>query len=113
LCLSSESSSCVGVLNDGREGVGSNSVALHFCFNPPRDYLGNLCLFSHVLVVTICDHGGIYPGWTMGQPPNRRCKQCEVLFASDVILHPKKASTGHVTLVMAASGVWVPQKSLS
>ena len=72
MCLSSESSSCVGVLNDGREGVGSNSVALHFCFNPPRDYLGNLCLFSHVLVVTICDHGGIYPGWTMGQPPNRR-----------------------------------------
>ena len=25
---------------------------------------------------------------------------------------PKKASTGHVTLVMAASGVWVPKKSL-
>ena len=42
----------------------------NFCFNPPRDYLGNLRLFSHVLVVTICDHGGIYPGWTMGQPPN-------------------------------------------
>ena len=73
-------------LNDCREGVGSDSVALHFCFNPPRDYLGNLRLFSHVLVVTICDHGCIYPGWTMGQPPNRRCKQREVLFAADVIL---------------------------
>ena len=91
MCLSSESSSCVGVLNDGREGMGSNSVALHFCLNPPRDYLGNLRLFSNVLVVTICDHGGIYPGWTMGQPPNRRCKQCEVLFASDVILRSEES----------------------
>jgi hypothetical protein len=79
------------VLNDGREGVGSNSVALHFCLNPPRDYLGNLRLFSNVLVVTICDHGGIYPGWTMGQPPDRRCKQCEVLFASDVILRSEES----------------------
>jgi hypothetical protein len=77
--------------NDVREGVGGNSVALHFCLNPPRDYLGNLRLFSHVLVVTICDHGGIYPGWTMGQPPNRRCKQREVLFASDVILRSEKS----------------------
>jgi len=61
---SAASSPASAFLNDA--GVGSNSVALHFCFNPPRDDLGNLRLFSHVLVVTICDHGGIYPGWTMG-----------------------------------------------
>ena len=66
-------------------------MALHFCFNPPRDYLGNLRLFSHVLVVAICDHGGIYPGWTMGQPPNRRRKQSEVLFASDVVLRSEES----------------------
>src|SRR5437773_4492081 len=71
-CRPSAETSQSDVLNDGREGVGSNSVALHFCLNPPRDYLGNLRLFSNILVVTICDHGGIYPGWTMGQPPNRR-----------------------------------------
>ena len=78
-------------LNDGRAGVGSNSVAFHFCFNPPRDYLGNLRLFSHVLVVAICDHGGIHPGWTMGQPPNPRCKECEESFSPPMSsFDPKK-----------------------
>src|SRR5205807_10499915 len=29
--------------------------------------------------------------WTMGQPRNRRCKQCEVLLASDVILRSEES----------------------
>ncbi len=66
-------------------------MALHFCLNPPRDYLGNLRLFSDVLMVTICDHGCIHPARTMGKALNRRRQQIERLLATDVALRSEES----------------------